>query len=262
MHSEEKPTFLVTNDDGIEVYFLRALVNALSVHGLVYVAAPKQEQSWVGRKVSRHQEIKIQEFNGFNGPKAWTIDGTPTDAVNIALGHLLPQKPDVVVSGINVGFNALLPVLFSSGTLAGALEGAGWGIPAVAFSIHLLSEDFNEVKSDQVNPSLSVRSRVDTAASLAAEFALKKVGEDNRDCLVDNVNFPARVEKNSPWVATQPGKIKIGSFFEHLENNTYSFRYSEKAPIESHPHLPSDWDTFNDGKISVSTLRFNDLSKF
>tara|TARA_B100001123_G_scaffold319526_2_gene358225 strand:- start:6443 stop:7228 length:786 start_codon:yes stop_codon:yes gene_type:complete len=258
--SQERLTFLVTNDDGIEVYFLRALVNALSAQGNVYVAAPKQEQSWVGRKVSRHQEIQIEEYTGFDGAKAWAIDGTPTDAVNIALGHLLPKKPDVVVSGINVGFNALLPILLSSGTLAGALEGAGWEIPAVAFSIHLLAKDFNEVKLDQVNPTETVRTRVDRAAKLATDYTLKKVGEGNEDCQVDNVNFPSRVDESSKWIATQPGKIKIGSFFERRGNDTFRFRYSGRATIESRPGLPNDWDTFNNGNISVSTLKFNKLA--
>jgi len=260
MESEDRPTFLVTNDDGIEVYFLRALVNALSFHGNVYVAAPKKEQSWVGRKVTRHHEIQVEEYTGFDCPIAWTIDGTPTDAVNLALGHLLPKKPDVVVSGINVGFNALLPILYSSGTLAGALEGAGWGIPAVAFSIHLLSKEFNEVKLDQVNPAKTVMKKVDIAAKLAAEFALKKVGEGNEQGQVDNVNFPAKVEEDSPWIKTQPGTTKIGSFFQHSENNHYRFRYSEGVTVESQPGLPSDWDTFTNGKISVSKLRFNKLN--
>ena len=260
MGSMYQPTFLVTNDDGIRVFFLRALVEALSEIGTVYVAAPKQEQSWVGRKVSRHQDVTVTPYHGFSGIQAWEIDGTPTDAVNIALGNLLPIQPDVVVSGINVGFNAFLPVLYSSGTVAGALEGAGWGIPAVALSIHLLTDDFQQVKDDQANPPESVKTTVTTAAKLGAQFASKKVGESNLSCLVDNVNFPARVQSDSPWIETQPGRIQINGFFEKSKQDTFKFRYMERTPIDSPTNLPSDWDTFTNGKISHSRLNFHDIS--
>jgi 5'-nucleotidase len=127
-----KPTVLLTNDDGIGTAFLHALVAACQTEGFaVKVAAPSGERSWIGRAFSRHREVTVTAYPGL-GDEAWSIDGTPSDCVNIALSHLLKQKPDVVLSGLNIGFNATMPLCLSSGTIAGATEGTAWGIPAVA----------------------------------------------------------------------------------------------------------------------------------
>jgi 5'-nucleotidase len=256
-----KPTFLVTNDDGIQVFFLRTLVTALKQFGTVFVAAPKREQSWVGRSVSRNREVKINSYAGFSDVQAWEIDGTPSDAVNIALGHLLPAKPDVVVSGINVGWNAMVPVLYSSGTVAGALEGASWGIPAIALSMHLEADDFDAVKEDSINPSGKVRKSVTTAAQLGAKFTSQKVGEKNENCEVYNVNFPTNPQTDTPWVATQPGKIRLDSFFENKGSDTFKFQYQERIPESQKRTLLDDFEVFSANNISVSILNFNDLGR-
>lgn len=154
---------LVTNDDGIASPFLRELVVALIVAGhAVHVAAPKTEQSWVGAAKSRSRPVHAERLDhnqcraGSPHPASaapnpasarpafapafacptWSIDGTPSDCVNIALDHLIPRTTsiDAVVSGINVGFNASLGFIIASGTIAGAWEGALHGLPAIAFS--------------------------------------------------------------------------------------------------------------------------------
>lgn len=255
-----KPTFLVTNDDGIRVYFIKALVEALSKLGTVFVAAPVREQSWVGKGVSRHRDVCVNAFDGFPGIQAWEVDGTPSDAVNIALGHLLPKSPDVVVSGINVGWNAMVPVLYSSGTVAGALEGASWGIPAVALSMHLKESDFDEVKMNTMSPPKSIRSPVDQAAALGADFSARKAGSANNSCEVYNINFPTNPNPDTPWVRTQPGRVKLGSLFEQVEPGCFSFQYSESSSLFSGSGLPYDYNVFSAGKISLSKLNFFNIS--
>ena len=256
-----KPSFLLTNDDGIQVYFIRSLAAALSELGDVYVAAPKNEQSWVGRGLSRNRAVAVKEVYDYPATKAWEVDGTPSDAINIALGNLMPIKPDVVVSGINVGWNAMVPVLYSSGTVAGALEGASWGIPAVALSMHLLEEHFDQVKEDSINIPEAFQKRVDIAARLGARFANEQVGKANDDCEVYNVNFPANPREDSPWVATQPGSIRFESLFENTGDDIYRFKYTEKFPKSTPGKLPSDYDTFSAGNISLSVLDFNQLGR-
>ena len=255
-----EPTFLVTNDDGIRVYFIHALVKALSNYGTTYVAAPADEQSWVGRRVSRTGEVKVWPYTGIEGIKGWQVEGTPSDAINIALSHLLPVKPDVVVSGINVGWNAMLPILYSSGTVAGALEGASWGLPGIALSIHLEGTDFDLVKNDSVNPSESIKNRIDIAAELGAKFASEKVGEVNKSNLVYNVNFPTHPKPDTPWILTQPGHIKLGALFRETEAGTFTFHYNEDTERTSPNGLPSDFEVFSQGNISLSKLNFNNLS--
>ena len=106
-----RPHALVTNDDGIESAFLHRLVEALLPDFEVSVAAPAFEQSWIGRAISRHSEIEVIPGLAYfsKDVQAWAISGTPTDCVNIALGNLLTKKPDIVLSGINIGFNTTEP---------------------------------------------------------------------------------------------------------------------------------------------------------
>lgn len=254
-----KPTFLLTNDDGINVYFIQSLAKALIPYGSVYVAAPAHEQSWVGRRITRSAEVSVSRYHKISGVTAWEIDGTPSDSVNIALSHLLPERPSVVVSGINVGWNAMLPLLFSSGTVAGALEGAVWGIPAVALSMHLLEEDFEAVKQDSINPPAHIQARVDVAAKLGAEFAAQKADADNLYHTVYNINFPTCPKPDTPWINTQPGQIEMGSLFTETRPGHYAFQYTEDTKKTAPGGLPSDFEVFSAGNISLSKLDFNRL---
>src|ERR1039457_6206995 len=124
---------LVTNDDGITSPFLHELIAALKTAGHeLYVVAPLKEQSWTSASKTRNRPVKSTACDhGFNCP-TWTVDGTPSDCVNIAIAHLLPVKVEGVVSGINVGFNCSLGFILASGTVAGAWEGALHGLPALA----------------------------------------------------------------------------------------------------------------------------------
>ena len=114
---------LITNDDGINSVFLHELVHALRQAGHdLYVVAPKHEQSWVGAAKSRNRPVHAASGDRGLGCPTWIVDGTPSDAVNIALDHLLPPgtRPEAVVSGINVGLNASLGFIIASGTIASA----------------------------------------------------------------------------------------------------------------------------------------------
>src|SRR5438128_11989642 len=118
--------FLVTNDDGIESVFLHELVLALrKADHQVYVVAPKREQSWIGAAKSRNRPVHATAADRGLGCPTWIVDGTPSDGINIAVGHLLPRDLtiDAVVSGINVGLNASLGFIIASRTIARGSEG-------------------------------------------------------------------------------------------------------------------------------------------
>ncbi len=127
---------LLSNDDGIDSPFLPVFAKALAKVADLKVVVPAREQSWIGRAYNRHNRIEVKECEFF-GLDCHTITGTPSDCVNIALAHLCDEKPDAVISGLNIGQNVALPLLWSSGTFSAAVEGAGWGIPAFAFSMRL-----------------------------------------------------------------------------------------------------------------------------
>ena len=124
------PLILVTNDDGIEARGIKALAAALATVGEVCVIAPDRDRSGVGHAISLDTPLRAKAVQ----PGWWAVNGTPTDCVYLALYHLLPRKPDLVVSGINHGPNLADDVLYS-GTVGGAMEGAHAGIPAIAVSL-------------------------------------------------------------------------------------------------------------------------------
>ena len=126
---------LVSNDDGVESNGLRALAEALAPLGEVTVCAPDREQSATSRSISLHRPLRIEEHTPWGKIRRFSVDGTPTDAVYVALNHLMSDAPpDVVASGINRGANLANDVLYS-GTVAAAMEGCVGGVPSFAISL-------------------------------------------------------------------------------------------------------------------------------
>ena len=209
--------FLVTNDDGISSVFLHELVHALRAAGhTLYVAAPKTEQSWVGAAKSRSRPVHAVAADRGLGCATWIIDGTPSDAVNIAVGHLLPRdvQLDAVLSGINVGLNASLGFIIASGTVAGAFEGALHGLPAVAFSQDLTFELYNELKAAGDVPSPELHEIVRISARHAARLApALAAATAPRSFVVHNVNFPLPCTPASEVRRTVPARVVVPGLF-------------------------------------------------
>ena len=124
------PRILVTNDDGVRSPGLRALAEALVPLGDVTVVAPAGETSAIGHALTLQRPLRLDDL----GERWYAVDGTPTDCVNVAIVHVLGGPPDLVVSGINLGLNLGDDVTYS-GTVSAALEGALFGVPAVAVSV-------------------------------------------------------------------------------------------------------------------------------
>ncbi len=120
---------LVTNDDGYLAGGLRVLAQAAAELGDVHVVAPDREQSATSHSLTLHYPLRVRESDD----GVLVVDGTPTDCVVLAIGELLPGKPDFVLSGVNHGANLGDDVLYS-GTVAAAMEATILGIPAVALS--------------------------------------------------------------------------------------------------------------------------------
>ena len=129
---------LLTNDDGIDAYGLKVLEEiALKLSPDVWIVAPLHEQSGKGRGVSLHDPVRVKHI----GPQRFAVSGTPTDCVQIAINDLLPTPPDLILSGVNRGFNLAQDVTLS-GTVAGALQGMSLGVPSIALS-QCLDFDFD-----------------------------------------------------------------------------------------------------------------------
>jgi len=125
-----RPLILVTNDDGVTAPGIRALAEALRQVGDVIVCAPDRERSATSHALTLDRPLRVDELE----PGVFAIDGTPADCSYLGLLHLVPRPPALCVSGINHGYN-LGSDIFYSGTVAGAVEAALRGVPAIAISL-------------------------------------------------------------------------------------------------------------------------------
>src|SRR5262245_54288181 len=124
---------LVTNDDGVRSEGIHALADALKPLGTVTVIAPQTEASAIGHALTLRRPLRMERLED----GVYEVDGTPTDCVNIGITQLYKPHgvmPDLIVSGINKGYNLGDDITYS-GTVAGALEGALLGIPSIAVSL-------------------------------------------------------------------------------------------------------------------------------
>ncbi len=170
------PLFLITNDDGYFAPGLNALAKAVARLGRVAVVAPDREQSASGHSLTLNSPLRVQQVSA----AVWSVSGTPTDCVNLALHHLLKERPVMVLSGINAGSNLGNDVTYS-GTVAAAMEGTLIGVPSIAFSQRLDRETKLREPPDYA-----------LAARIAARLVRTLLREPLAAGTLLNVNFPVR----------------------------------------------------------------------
>jgi len=252
---------LVTNDDGIDSVFLHELIHALKAAGhSLSIAAPLREQSWIGAAKSRTRPVSSCAVDHGFGCATWVIDGTPSDCVNIALAHLLPERPDAVVSGINVGLNASLGFILASGTIGGAWEGSLHGLPAIAFSQDLTFEAYDAIKQSGGVPDepmlRTLRASAAHAARLTGELAVP--GADPA-FVVHNINFPLPCAANTAMRRTVPARVTVpGLFSPAADDGTHRFVF--KLGVDVSPEEPlTDRAALASGQISHTVLDYTRL---
>lgn len=128
--SLSKPLILVTNDDGVYAPGIRALFEAVQSLGRAIIVAPEQDKSAVSHSLTMNRPLRVRELES----NVYTLDGTPTDCVTIGMNKVLPERPDLIVSGINPGVNLGDDISYS-GTVSAAIEGTMYNIPSLAFSL-------------------------------------------------------------------------------------------------------------------------------
>ena len=125
---------LITNDDGIDSKGLERLAGMASVYGQVWVVAPDGQRSAASHSATFHRSVDIFPYDyPIKGVHAFTCSGTPADCARIGILHLMPVRPDILLSGINFGYNMASDIQYS-GTVGAAFEAERHGVPAIAFS--------------------------------------------------------------------------------------------------------------------------------
>ncbi len=229
------PHILLTNDDGIHAEGLRALAEALEGFATVSIVAPSQEQSGTAQSLTLRQPIICHPA----GERQWAVDGTPADCVIVALHKLLPEKPDLVISGINHGAN-LGENAYYSGTVGAAREAALHHIPALAMSLC----------------SKGAKVRFETAARVARSAAELILKEGLPDQVLLNVNVP------EPWkggvkFTRQSRKITRNQLSEGKDprGRTYYWLFEQKIDKDVEPD--TDYAAIFAGDVSVTPLHLD-----
>lgn len=165
---------LVTNDDGIDSEGLFALVKELNKISEVIVVAPDRQQSAVGHLLTIAKPLRVTKFHRNGIMLGYSVNGSPSDCVKLALSSLLERTPDAIVSGINFGKNTSINILYS-GTVAAATEGYLVGIPSMAVSLATYDTSFD----------------CSYAAELSAKILVKYLNLTQNSNTLLNINIPA-----------------------------------------------------------------------
>jgi len=223
---------LVTNDDGYRSEGIQSLARALGRLGEVTIVAPVEEASAIGHALTLRHPLRLETIS----ERTHAVDGTPTDCVNVAVTHVFRGLPDLVVSGINKGWNLGDDVTYS-GTVAGALEGALLGIPSVAVSLR------------QTRGTYDFSYAADAAAAIAD--ALLRQPLPARTFL--NLNVPKGQPKGYR-VTVQARRNHVTSVAERHDPKGRPYYWIEEGQNEWEPHDRSDYQAVRDGFVSVTPL--------
>ncbi len=225
---------LLTNDDGIHSDGLSKLEEALREVGDVYTVAPASEMSGASHSLTLARPLRIRRVD----ERHWTVDGTPTDCVTLALNRILTedQRPDICVSGINYGANLGDDASYS-GTVAGALEATILGVPGIAIS-------------------LVARERFDfTAAARFAVVAVRKVLEEGLpEGTLLNINVP-RETINGVRITRQGIKHARPIISEHIDPRGKAYYWIGEEVYTSKHEDGTDYTAIEEGYISVTPMR-------
>jgi 5'-nucleotidase len=223
---------LVTNDDGYRSAGIHALAGALRELGDVTIVAPTTEASAIGHALTLRRPLRLETIED----RVFAVDGTPTDCVNVAVTHVFDGLPDLVVSGINKGWNLGDDVTYS-GTVAGALEGALLGIPSIGVSLRQTRGDYD----------------FQPAARAAAVMAGAILRQPLPARTFLNINVP-KGEPKGYRVTVQAKRNHVTSVAVRHDPKGHPYYWIEEGQNEWEPHDRSDYQAVRDGYVSVTPL--------
>jgi 5'-nucleotidase len=226
---------LITNDDGIYAEGLRALVEAVRDLGTLSIVAPSQERSAAAQSITLRQPIFCEAV----AEREWAVEGTPTDAVIVALNKLLPEKPDLVISGINRGGNMGENVYYS-GTVGAAMEATINHIPAFAISVAHRGKGFEYAH----------------AAQFARELAKLILADGMPDGVLLNVNVPLQW-KGGVRFTRQSQKVTRNVLQECVDPRGRTYFWLHEQQLTDGVAADSDYAAVLSNSISITPLELD-----
>ncbi len=232
---------LLTNDDGIYAPGLEALETELQQLGNVTVVAPATEQSGVGHSITFLSPLICKEVYQGQRRRGWAVEGSPADCVKIGIFEFCPQRPDLVVSGMNGGLNAGINVLYS-GTVAAAIEGAFFGITSVAVSL-----EFDE--HAEYGQAAAIARRV-------IEQVLQKKGPEPQ---LYNLNIPTMAIHQEKELRVVPMSIlRYGEqFIRRQDPRGRTYYWAAPEPVPDPTQHETDLSALEQGFVTLSPLQYD-----
>lgn len=249
---------LLTNDDSHASPLFHFAIDKAKTLGQVTIVVPKEEQSWTGKSMSRFKPLYLDEILLYDD-RAYCLDGTPADCINLGIYHLCQPTPDLVISGINMGINAGLGFLFASGTIGACLEANLAGIPAVALSQSLERSVFQDWAQHRRMADTEVaRLRQQTTTLLATVFPTLLARDDFLRCPVTwNVNLPYRAAPAWQLVPTVLGHTMYGSCFQKVGDR---FQH-ELGRFQADTRDDADGSVVQRGHVSLTCIDIRQLGQ-
>jgi len=242
---------LVTNDDGVDSPALPAMVRALAERWPVRAVVPSQERSWIGKAISRWEDIRVERIER-DGVEIHSVDGFPADCTQLGVHSLFEEKPEMVVSGINVGFNHGLAFFLSSGTVGAACEGWIAGLPAIAFSAGVSRGHNAWAKKAWSEESGPLWARMSAIATDIVGDVRGAGFPEEADLLT--VNIPEAADLGTPRVVTALAKVGYDSLFRRQSEGLYVHDFS--GGFSRVPDLEgTDLETDGRGFVSITPVR-------
>ncbi len=240
-----KKRILLTNDDGISSVGIWAAYEALATVADVTIVAPSSQQSAVGRSISIFEPLRVNTVT-INGTTAYAVAGKPTDAVIIGL-YALRLKPDLVVSGINIGENLSFESIMTSGTVGAALEASNQGTKAVAFSLQV------EDQGDKFDDPRYHRQSFDATKKVVRDV-VTRILEDGfpEEADVINVNIPSQIT-GSYEVTRLARKLFMTGVEQRLDPRGRPY-YWINGPLTDDAEEGTDVHAIRKGNISVTPI--------
>ncbi|MEP7075924.1 MAG: 5'/3'-nucleotidase SurE [Acidobacteriota bacterium] len=232
--TKNRPRILITNDDGIHAEGIEALERALSEIGDVFVVAPASEMSGASHSLTLARPLRIRQVD----ERHWTVDGTPTDCVTLALNLILPAelRPDICASGINHGPNLGDDATYS-GTVAGAMEATILGLPGIAFSLNATrGMDFIH------------------SAKIARDVTEKALNEGLPQGTLLNVNIPKGISKGLR-ITKQGFKTARPVISEHIDPRGKPYYWIGEVRDGFRAEGGTDFEAVDEGYVSVTPMR-------
>lgn len=242
---------LISNDDGITASGILASKKAVEDLCDTYVVAPETQQSGIGHALTLNEALRVNEHTLRDGSTGYGVSGTPTDAVTLALFEIMDEKPDLMISGINTGYNLGQAELTTSGTLGAALEAASFDIPTIAISQEVTRDDVKFVTGE-------VEIDFDFAGKMLKKLAkiiLKKGLPEGIDLL--NVNVPANPINEEFEVAQLGKRMYVPSIEKRLDPRRKPYYWICGEPYELDKPGSDGYELRKSQKTTITPLKID-----